>query len=454
MNKRGDEFLSTLIENAQTTIHQISDKWSEQIAYYRLLNNPRVTTSNIINGLTGSTSTRIEVEHYLCFQDTSQSNLEWNRSQIVPNTGLGVIGDNSSLGFYLHPTLVMKASNESCVGFSSIKTYTHEEGRANRHVRKYKTLPIEEKESYRWIESVKNTAKTLSNASLRTHIQDREGDIFELLETHTPTDHLIVRSRDNRNIRYQDQICGLYETLENSPLQEVYMLDIKGDIRKNTKSRQALMEVRYVEVDVLAPARMGKKAMPIKVWAIESKEHSSTVPDGQKPVHWRMLTTHQVKNFSDACQIIYWYSLRWHIETLFRLLKTQGFDIENIELENGEAIIKMTLFALWAALRVMALLLASKAIIPNQNQNVNELFAESEIKCLTALETQLSGNTQKLKNPYPIDSLRWAFWIIARLGGWKGYNSQRPPGVITLHIGLKKFDNIYLGFSLKDVYKP
>lgn len=454
MNKRGDEFLNSLTENAQTTIYQMSDKWSEQIAYYRLLNNNKVTTSNIINGLTQSTSTRIEAEHYLCFQDTSQSNLEWNRSQIVANSGLGVIGDNASLGFYLHPTLVMKASNESCVGFSSIKTYIHQEGRDNRHIRKYKTLPIEEKESYRWIESVKNTAKTLSNASLRTHVQDREGDIFELLATHTPKDHLIIRSRDNRNIRYQDQVCGLYQTLENAPLQDVYTLQIRGDIRKNTKNRQALMEVRYVKVEVLAPARMGKNAMPVKVWAVESKEHPSTVPNGQKPVHWRILTTHQVKNFPDACQIIYWYSLRWHIETLFRLLKTQGFDIENIELENGEAIIKMTLFALWAALRVMALLLASKAIIPNQNQNVNELFSESEINCLKAIEPQFSGNTEKLKNPYPNDSLRWAFWIVARLGGWKGYNSQRPPGVITLHIGLKKFDHIYLGFSLKDVYKP
>jgi hypothetical protein len=443
-----------LCENAQTTIHRISDNWSEQIAYYRLLNNKKVSTSNIINGLTQSTSMRIEAEHYLCFQDTSQSNLEWNRSQIVPNSGLGVIGDDRSLGFYLHPSLVMKVSNESCVGFSSIKTYIHQEGRDNRYVRNYKTLPIEEKESYRWVESVKNTAKTLSNATLRTHIQDREGDIFELLATHTPKDHLIVRSRDNRNISYQDKVCGLYQTLESSPLQDVYMLEIRGDIRKNTINRQALMEVRYVEVSILPPHRIAKKASPVKVWAIESKENPSTVPDGQKPIHWRILTTHEVKNFSDARKIIYWYSLRWHIETLFRLLKTQGLGIEDIELENGEAIIKMTLFALWAALRVMALLLASKTIVPNQNQNVNELFSETEIKCLTAIEPQFSGNTEKLKNPYPNDSLRWAFWIIARLGGWKGYNSQRPPGVITLHIGLKKFDNIYLGFSLKDVYKP
>lgn len=429
------------------------------MAYYRFFNNSKVTTSSIISTITQDTAQRIEAEHYLIFQDTTQVNLEKNRSQIEDNSGLGVIGDNRSLGFYLHPSLVIKASDESCVGFSFIKPYIHSEDRPDRHERKYKTLPIEEKESYRWIESVQNTAKVLSKASLRTSVQDREGDIFELLATATEQDHLIVRSRDNRKILYQDKVCDLYQTLEESDLQGSYMLDIRGDIRHSSKNkikRQALMELRFVEVNIIAPARKGKATLPVKVWAIESKESLSTVPDGEQPVHWRILTTHLIDNFSDACQIVYWYSLRWHIETLFRLIKTQGFAIESIELENGESIIKMTLFALQAALKVMALLLASKATGPNQNQQAKELFCENEIKCLEILETQLSGNTLKQQNPYPKYSLKWAFWIIARLGGWKGYTSQRPPGIITLNEGIKQFNNIYIGFNIaiKDMYKP
>lgn len=429
------------------------------MAYYRFFNNSKVTTSSIISTITQDTAQRIEAEHYLIFQDTTQVNLEKNRSQIEDNSGLGVIGDNRSLGFYLHPSLVIKASDESCVGFSFIKPYIHSEDRPDRHERKYKTLPIEEKESYRWIESVQNTAKVLSKASLRTSVQDREGDIFELLATATEQDHLIVRSRDNRKILYQDKVCDLYQTLEESDLQGSYMLDIPGDIRHSSKNkikRQALMELRFVEVNIIAPSRKGKGTLPVKVWAIESKESLSTVPDGEQPVHWRILTTHLIDNFSDACQIVYWYSLRWHIETLFRLIKTQGFAIESIELENGESIIKMTLFALQAALRVMTLLLASKATEPNQNQQAKELFCENEIKCLEILETQLSGNTLKQQNPYPKYSLKWAFWIIARLGGWKGYTSQRPPGIITLNDGIKQFNNIYIGFNIaiKDMYKP
>jgi Transposase DDE domain len=421
------------------------------MAYYRLINNKKVSTEAIITGFTKSTSERIEPVHYLCFQDTTQVNLESNRGHISPNSGLGVIADNQSLGFYLHPSLVMKASNESCVGFSFIKSYIHAEGGANRHERKYNYLPIEEKESYRWIECVQQTSKTLSNASMITHIQDREGDIFQLLATHTSKDHFIIRSTYNRKIQYKGEICDLYETLALSPLRDTYQLDVRGDIRKNTVNRQAIMELRYIEVEVQPPLKLSQKVplSPIKVVAIEAQESPSTVPDGQEPVHWRILTTHQIKDFSDACQIVYWYSLRWHIETLFRLLKTQGFDIENIELENGEAIIKMTLFALWASLKVMALLLSSKTIFPNQNQLVNELFTENEIECLKALNIKFSGNTEKLKNPYPDTALSWAFWVVARLGGWKGYNSQRPPGVIILYKGIKKLELILIGYDLQ-----
>ncbi|MFN8349354.1 MAG: hypothetical protein U0X91_30410 [Spirosomataceae bacterium] len=101
----------------------------------------------------------------------------------------------------------------------------------------------------------------------------------------------------------------------------------------------------------------------------------------------------------------------------------------------------------------MALLLSSKTIFPNQNQAVNELFTESEIECLKVLNVKFSGNTpggvRKIKKPLPDTALSWAFWVIARLGGWKGYNSQRPPGVIILYKGIKKFELILMGYELQ-----
>ena len=60
--------------------------------------------------------------------------------------------------------------------------------------------------------------------------------------------------------------------------------------------------------------------------------------------------------------------------------------------------------------------------------------------------------TQKQQNPYKKNSLRGARYIIARLGGWKGYASERKPGLTTLWIGLKKFYDTFNGYMLlKDV---
>jgi hypothetical protein len=64
------------------------------------------------------------------------------------------------------------------------------------------------------------------------------------------------------------------------------------------------------------------------------------------------------------------------------------------------------------------------------------------------IELSLQGRTKKLQNPYPPASLPWANWLIARLGGWSGYSSQRPPGMPTLVRGLRLFESIFLGWKL------
>ena len=58
------------------------------------------------------------------------------------------------------------------------------------------------------------------------------------------------------------------------------------------------------------------------------------------------------------------------------------------------------------------------------------------------------GKTEKLKNRNNPATLKWASWIIARVGGWKGYASQRPPGPITFFKGLYNFNLLFEGWSI------
>ena len=75
-------------------------------------------------------------------------------------------------------------------------------------------------------------------------------------------------------------------------------------------------------------------------------------------------------------------------------------------------------------------------------------FSPQQQACLEQLSPSLNGRTRKQQNPYPPYSLAWAAWLIARLGGWSGYQSQRPPGIITFYRGLQTFEGIFLGWKL------
>ncbi len=64
------------------------------------------------------------------------------------------------------------------------------------------------------------------------------------------------------------------------------------------------------------------------------------------------------------------------------------------------------------------------------------------------INQQLEGETEKQKNSTKSNTLKWATWVIARLGGWKGYKSQRKPGPIVLQKGLARFYHMYEGWSI------
>jgi transposase len=78
----------------------------------------------------------------------------------------------------------------------------------------------------------------------------------------------------------------------------------------------------------------------LELYAVEAKEINGPKTDSVK---WRLLTTIPVTNFEEAIEIVNKYRHRWYIEQVFRLLKKQGFRIEDSELTTGWAIRKLTI---------------------------------------------------------------------------------------------------------------
>ena len=85
------------------------------------------------------------------------------------------------------------------------------------------------------------------------------------------------------------------------------------------------------------------------------------------------------------------------------------------------------------------------------NQGSEVAFTAAEVRTLEALLPGGEGKTAAQKNTHPPHSLAWAAWIVAKLGGWDGYKSSKPPRPITFRHGLEHFHSIAYGWSLKDV---
>jgi hypothetical protein len=92
--------------------------------------------------------------------------------------------------------------------------------------------------------------------------------------------------------------------------------------------------------------------------------------------------------------------------------------------------------ALYTAVRINQLRIGRNDTRPG---TAKIIFTDLQIKLIEALIPQFEGKTEKQKNKHPKDTLARVAWLIARLGGWKGYDKESPPGIKTFTLGLDKF---------------
>lgn len=431
-------------QHQSVNIRQMSQNRAEQVGYYRFLENENVTLSELVQSLSDDCQQQVAGLHVLAVSDTSEINLQSHAGRLKPE-GVGVVGNNRDLGFFIHPTMVLNAENGFPLGLSSVQLWTRALDHADKYERGYSSLPIQKKESYKWLASAERSQRCWNAGGIRmvTHIGDREGDLYEEWATvPNKQTHVLVRVRQDRRLTGVSQ--SLYAYLSEQPCEGTYTLEILADSRIGRTAREALLAVRCTPVQIQRPDNLSNQDYPpsVTLYAVEAQEVKP--PVGQQPVHWRLLTTHPVVSIEQALQVIEWYKWRWRIEQLFATLKHAGLNIEATQLESMAAIQRLTILALSVALRTLQMVEGRD----NPDLPASVAFSHNQQQCLSQLAPSLQGGTQKQQNLYPTASLPWATWLIARLGGWSGYRSQRPPGMPTLVHGLRQFESIFLGWKL------
>jgi hypothetical protein len=454
---RAEKIMVDLLDIGNVTVNKFCKTHTEKIGAYRMLANNSFDHNDLAEGVYRSCKTNAQNGHLLCIQDTTELNFTYHLGRIgKEDFDIGPITKNYNAGFFCHPVLIIDPFNQMPIGFSSIEIWNRSWDKLDRYERDYRNQDIKEKESYRWIKGPEKTKQLLSEATCLTIIGDRESDIYD--EFASIPDHrtfLLIRLSINRKLYGGKQ--KLFEKLSSSTQKATYELDLPGN-PKRTK-RKAKMSLKYEQVKINHPINKprGNKPEFVEMWAIEARELPESVPVGEEPVLWRLLTTHKIDYPADALKYIQWYSLRWLIEELFKIIKSKGLCIESAQLETGAGLKKLCILALQAALTIMTL----KLSLNNTHKiKANLIFSEEQILFLKIYMEELEGKTTKLKNPYEKGSVQWASWGIARIGGWSGYISQGPPGYITLKNGLDRFNDKADSFIMvlkylekKDVYK-
>jgi hypothetical protein len=410
-----------------------------------------VTEETLIEELCDRSSGLCVARHILCIQDTAEMNFYSQRFRIKEDSGLGRLdGAKPTLGFKMHSSLIIDADSGSILGFSDVHLWHRPLDMPIRTERRYRSLPIENKESYKWICAANKSKERLSQASMITFIEDREGDIYEQLSSISDSSnniHYVIRSKSNRNTTEGGKV---WDILKQQKAAGKYTLKLCTDHRKKRFKQDIELSIRYSKVDITKGSHTKNAYLYPSIVSLKAIE---AYDEGNSGISLELLTTHKIESYEDALKIVGWYADRWLIEQVHILLKHKGFQIEDSELENGWAIRKLCVLMLSATLRIFQMNLAYSE--PEGGQPVTDVFTEPEITCLKHINKQMEGTTHKLQNNNDMTNLKWATWIVARLGGWKGYNSQGPLGIIVLKRGLDRFCNIFYGWQLaQDVGTP
>jgi hypothetical protein len=383
------------------------------------------------------TAARVAGREIIVVQDTSELILGGRRAKA---NGYGPVGKGGGTrGLLLHAALALDADSGALLGLVDAQVWNRDKG----VVTPRRSRATSDKESQRWLSVTAQAGAALSVARGITVISDRESDIYEHFARHPPNVELIVRASWNRKIELQSGASAqLFAFVDSLP--EAARFSVTIPAAPGRKERTAELALRFSPVTLCRPHPSPAPDLPdrIRLTVVDVREVSS--PQGGEPIHWRLLTTHVVRNSKQARRIMDFYRKRWTIEEFFRTLKSAGFDIEEADIGEPQVMIKFVAAAAVATITIMQLVRARDGTTEEQ---LAEAFEPDDQPVLEALSAQLEGATAKQKNPHPRGTLAFAAWVIARLGGWTAYYGK--PGPKVMRLGLQDFRRIKYGTTLR-----
>jgi len=457
LNRVGARLFKRTVERGRLIVKNLANDRKEQVQFERFLWNEKVTIEKMLEESRADVSKRVsssKAKHVCLIQDTTEFDFTHRKDEV---RGLGNVTLTSSVGSFSHPVIAVDPRDGFVLGITGCKFWSRDPKRV--HARKnpdYNKIPETEKESYRWIEVIKESKSCLSEAEEITVITDREGDMYTLFtELKDEKTNILSRSKGLRTARMSgDKDRGIYlnKLMEQVDFSSTRIVELpkqskinhrkkisaaknRGTTLNGRQSREVTLAIKHAKVEIFRPKNLSSDAYPETFEAHCIFVQEVDPPEECRPVEWVLITTRNIDSDEDAWSEVDLYRKRWIIEVIFRTSKKGGYNAESIEAARSDAIIKLCFLGLLASVKVLQLTQCRDGKI---ERPITTVFSEIEIMILKKLNKKMEGRTESQKNPHKGGTLAWAYWVIARRGGWMGTKSEGPAGAIVIKRGLDR----------------
>ena len=431
LSERVEKTLEQLASDPAASVSAACKNQHQSKAVYRLTKNEKFTAEAVIKVSRKETIRRIAESGetvVLLPQDTTSLNY----SGLKNTEGLGDVGyKQTSLGLMLHSAIAVSETGQP-FGLLAEKAWTRPKDEFGKKSQR-KQLPIEQKESYKWLETLEkaNISNELEDVHF-IHVCDREGDLYELfakaeLEGST---YLCRRVQNRIVVKENEENLTINAYLDTLPVAGELFVSVPRDSHTGRKARTARLEIRFGNTLIKKPANNKEsKSLPnaVEVNLISAQEINS--PKGSEPISWQLVTNDPVGSFEAAVTCVKRYTQRWKIETFHYVLKS-GCAIEKLQVNTAEKLVKLIALYSVIALQIMILTFLART---NPDASCEIAFDENEWKILFKVAMKTKSAPEKPP------TMREAVIMIAKLGGFLGRKSDGFPGVTVIWRGLTSF---------------
>jgi len=442
LGTRFRKMLESLSKGMGNSLPLACQDWAATKAAYRFLDNPRVDEQTILAGHFEATRARFAAlkSPTLVLHDTTE--LSYQRKEpgaigkmhktFIGRTKDGRPSVRTVCGLLMHSSLVVTLEGLP-LGLAAVKFWTRKKFKGTNALKgkiNATRMPIEKKESFRWVENMKQSTELLGDPQRCVHIGDRESDIYELFcAAQEAKTFFLVRTCVDRLAKDGDVTVA--EEMDKKPVEGVHCIEVRD---KKGKPRTAKLEIRVARMTVLPPIGKQNRYPALSLTVIYAQEVD--VPKGQERVEWKLLTNLPVETFDDAVGKLQWYAMRWKIETFHKILKS-GCKAEESKLRSANRLTNLLAIYCILAWRVFWLCMMNRSM---PDDPVDVALTETECRILDHLFRPPRGGSTKTISRY--------LTLIAKLGGYLGRAHDSPPGNMVLWRGFARLTDIHLGFIL------